>query len=110
MASAVPAGSSPVKSARAMLGPADFKQLVARRWRVSMIPTTALFVIYYGYILLIAVDKPLLAQKVGEVTTLGIPVGVAVIVLAWALTAAYVVWANRVYDLEPRRLREQVGK
>jgi uncharacterized membrane protein (DUF485 family) len=98
------------KSARAMLDSPDFKALVTRRWRVSMTLTAVLFVIYYGYILLIAVDKPFLARRVGEVTTLGIPVGIAVIVLAWALTAGYVVWANRVHDAEVRRLRDQVGR
>ena len=39
------------------------------------------------------------------VATWGIPMGAAVIVGAWALTAAYVIWANRVYDPEAERLR-----
>ena len=33
-------------------------------------------------------------------TTLGIPLGAAVIVGAWVLTAVYIVWANRHYDPE----------
>jgi uncharacterized membrane protein (DUF485 family) len=110
MANAVEAAPVPATSARAMLDSPEFKSLVARRWRVSLLLTAALFVVYYGFILLIALDKPRLAQKIGDVTTLGIPVGVGVIVLAWALTAAYVMWANTKYDVEVRRLREQVGK
>ena len=47
-----------------------------------------LFVVYYGFILLVATNKALLARRIGEVTTLGIPLGVAVIVAAWVLTAA----------------------
>ena len=65
-----------------------------------------LFVLYYGYILLIAVNKPLLAQRMGGATPIGIPLGAAVIVGSWVLTAIYVVWANRHYDPEAQRLRE----
>jgi uncharacterized membrane protein (DUF485 family) len=98
------------KSAREMLDSPEFRDLVRRRWRVSLVLTAALFVVYYGYILLIAADKPLVSRRVGEVTTLGIPLGVAVIGLSWALTAAYVAWANRVYDPEVARLRERLRK
>jgi uncharacterized membrane protein (DUF485 family) len=98
------------KSAREMLDSREFRDLVRRRWRVSIALTAALFVVYYGYILLIAADKPLVARRIGEVTTLGIPLGVAVILLSWALTAAYVVWANRVVDPEVARLRDRLRK
>ena len=46
------------QSARAMLDSAEFKRMVTQRWTVSMILTAVLFLIYYGYIVLIAVDKP----------------------------------------------------
>ena len=98
------------KSAREMLDSPEFRDVVRRRWRVSLVLTAALFVVYYGYILLIAADKPLVSRRIGEVTTLGIPLGVAVIVLSWALTAAYVVWANRAYDPEIARLRERLRR
>ena len=49
-----------------------------------------------------------MAQRIGEVTTLGIPLGVAVILVSWVLTAVYVVWANAAHDPEVRRLRDQV--
>jgi uncharacterized membrane protein (DUF485 family) len=97
-----------VKSVHELLESHDFKQLVAKRWSVSVILTIALFVIYYGYILLIGYNKPFLAQKIGEVTTLGIPLGVAVIILSWVLTVIYVVWANNVYDVEVQRLKDQL--
>ena len=93
---------------REVLESAEFRHLVARRWRLSLVLTAALFVIYYGFILLVAVNKPLLAMRIGTATTLGIPIGAAVIVLSWALTAAYVVWANVVYDREAERLRNQL--
>lgn len=93
------------RSVEEMLASAEFRRLVARRWRVSIALTAALFATYYGFILLVALDRTLLAQRIGEVTTLGIPLGVAVILVSWVLTAVYVVWANRSYDAEVARLR-----
>jgi uncharacterized membrane protein (DUF485 family) len=37
----------------------------------------------------------------------GIPLGAAVIVGSWVLTAIYIVWANRHYDREAARLAQQ---
>lgn len=96
-----------MKSAREMLASEELRRLVRRKWTVSVILTACLFVIYYGFILLIAVDKELLARKIGAATTLGIPLGVAVIVLSWVLTALYVLWANGSYDAAVRELTEQ---
>ena len=97
-----------VTSTRDMLASPAFRRMVSRRWQISIALTVALFVIYYGYILLIAVNKPFMARKIGDVTTIGIPLGVAVIVLSWVLTALYVVWANNVYDKEVKRLKEKL--
>jgi len=96
------------QSARAMLDSAEFKRMVTKRWTISVVLTIALFLIYYGYIMLIAVNRPFMARKIGEFTTLGIPLGIAVIVLSWLLTYAYVVWANRVHDVEVKRLKDKV--
>jgi len=95
---------------RALLESPDFHRLLARRWRVSLLLTTLLFVLYYGYIILIAVNRPLVSRKIGETTTIGIPLGVAVILGAWVLTALYVVWANRYYDGEAARLRDRLRR
>lgn len=96
------------KTARQLLDSPEFRRLVARRWAVSLALTAALFAAYYGFILLVALDKALLARRIGAVTTLGIPLGVGVILVAWVLTAVYVVWANRVYDPAVRRLRDSL--
>ena len=96
-------------TARELLESAAFRHLVRRRWSVALVLTFALFIIYYGFILLVAMERNLLTTRVGEVTTLGIVLGVAVLVLAWALTAVYVAWANRYYDPEVQRLRDQLG-
>ena len=59
--------------------------------------------------MLIAVNKPFLAVRVNGVTPIGIPLGAAVIVGSWVLTAAYIVWANRYYDPEVDSLRRSLS-
>lgn len=98
------------KSAHEVIESADFKALVKKRWTVSLVLLVLLFVSYYGYILVIATNKALVATKVGVVTTLAIPLGIAVIVFAWALTAYYVGWANKSYDPEVERLKGQLKR
>ena len=64
-------------------------------------------VAYYGFILLVAFDKPFLAQKLGSgVTTVGMPLGVAVIVFTILITWLYVRRANSEFDA----LTEQIVK
>ena len=61
--------------------------------------TLAGMLAYYGFILLVAFDKPLLAQKLGTgVTTLGMPLGVAVIVFTIIITWVYIRRANSEFD------------
>ncbi len=98
------------KSVHEIIESKEFKFLVARRWRVSLILLALLFISYYGYILLIAANKSFVATKIGEVTTLAIPLGIAAIVIAWILTAFYVVWANKLYDPEVERLKGELQK
>jgi uncharacterized membrane protein (DUF485 family) len=92
----------------AMLESREFRHLVSHRWRISLLLTAALFVLYYGYILLIALNKPLVSTRIWGSTPIGIPLGAAVILGSWVLTATYIVWANRHFDPEAARLREQV--
>jgi uncharacterized membrane protein (DUF485 family) len=83
----------------------EFKHLVSRRWKMSAVLLVLLFVSYYGYIVMVATAKEFVSQKIGEVTTLAIPLGIAAIVIAWVLTAFYVAWANKSYDPEVERLK-----
>jgi uncharacterized membrane protein (DUF485 family) len=96
------------KSVHDIVNSPKFKSLVTTRWTVSFILTALLFVIYYGYILLIAYDKDFLASKVGEYTNYGIVLGVLVIVLSWILTFIYVLWANFSYDKKVEELKKEI--
>jgi uncharacterized membrane protein (DUF485 family) len=97
-------------AARRVLESPEFGRLIRRRWTVSLLLTACLFLLYYGFILLVGLNKEVLASRIGDATTLGIPLGMGVIVGAWLLTAAYVVWANRRWDAEARRLRDRLER
>jgi uncharacterized membrane protein (DUF485 family) len=91
-----------------VLASPELRRLVRKRWTISLALCALLFTGYYGYVVAVAVAPEMLARRIDGVTTLGIPLGVGVIVLAWALTAAYVLWANRVYDPEVAALRKRL--
>ncbi|MGH7472037.1 MAG: DUF485 domain-containing protein [Longimicrobiales bacterium] len=55
---------------------------------------------------LIAFNKPLLATRIAPGLTLGILLGVLVIVGSWLLTWVYVRWANRHYDTAVDRINQ----
>jgi len=87
-----------------------FKRLVRLRWTVSLTLLTLLFILYYGYIFVVAEGKDFLIQKVGVHTNYGIIFGVGTIIGAWVLTIIYVVWANTVYDKEVKSLKDDFLK
>lgn len=74
--------------------------LVKLRKNYSILMTVLVMLVYYGYILLIAFDREMLAAKIGEgmTTSVGIPLGVGVIVITIVLTNIYVRRANREFD------------
>lgn len=76
-----------------------YTALVRDRARYGWRLTGLVLAAYFGFILLVAFDKPLLARSfAGGATSLGIPIGMAVIFLAILLTGLYVRRANRDYD------------
>jgi uncharacterized membrane protein (DUF485 family) len=72
--------------------------LAAARWRLAVLLTTTMTVVYVAFILLIAFNKPLLGRVLAPGLSLGILLGVLVIVVAWAIIVVYVRFANRHYD------------
>lgn len=77
----------------------QFQALVSRRSRFAWTLTVAMLIIYFGFVFVIAFAPTLLASPIGSgVTTIGIPIGVAVIVSAFLLTGIYVRRANSEFD------------
>ena len=87
----------------------QFQELVRQRSRFAWTLSIAMLVIYFGFILLVAFAKPLLAMKIGDgVTSLGIILGLGVILSAFILTGIYVQRANSRFDELTRRLTREV--
>ena len=76
----------------------SIRDLDAARWRVALALTAAMVVLYFGFILLVAYGRPLLAVQVVPGLSLGILLGALVIVVSWILTWVYVRWAATHYD------------
>jgi uncharacterized membrane protein (DUF485 family) len=72
--------------------------LAAAQWRLALSLTAAMMAIYFGFILLVAFDKPLLGTLLAPGLSLGTLLGALVIVAAWVLIWIYVRWANSHYD------------
>ena len=73
--------------------------------------TLLMMVVYYGYIALIAWNKPFLAQPLGNgVTTLGVPIGMGVIIFTIIITGIYVRRANGEFDRLTREILQDISK
>lgn len=85
----------------------DYIRLVSERSRFAWILTIVMLVIYFGFVLVIAFDPSLLGIPLAEgmVTTVGIPVGVGVILSAFVLTGVYVRRANGEFDELTKRIK-----
>jgi uncharacterized membrane protein (DUF485 family) len=87
-----------------------YQQLIRRRGRFSWLLSFIMLAIYFGYVLVIAFRRDILARPIADgVTTLGIPVGIAVILSGIALTGIYVLRMNRTFDPEMRDLLREYG-
>lgn len=80
----------------------EFLRLVKKRNTYSFIMIALVMICYYGYILLIAFNREFLAVKLsaGMTTSIGVPMGVGVILFTIAVTWIYVHRANTVFDAE----------
>jgi uncharacterized membrane protein (DUF485 family) len=92
-------GPTPDADAARILADPRFHTLVERRSAYAWTLTAIMVVVYLGFILLVAFDKPLMAMTpFGGATSLGIVLGLLVIVAAFVLTGLYVSRANREFD------------
>ena len=83
------------------------RDLDAARWRVALSLTAAMVLLYFGFILLVAYGRHVLAIQVVPGLTLGILLGALVIVASWLLTWVYVRWAATHYDPEVEALSRE---
>ncbi|HOB61017.1 MAG TPA: DUF485 domain-containing protein [Candidatus Competibacteraceae bacterium] len=87
-----------------------YHELISKRSRLAWILAIIMLVIYYGFVMIIAFNKQFLAQPLweGATTTIGIPIGVGVILSAFVLTGIYVIRANSEFDRLTNEIKEEV--
>jgi len=89
-----------------------YRELVRSRAALGGTLTLITLLIYFGFIGLIAYNPKFLGTPLAEglTTTVGIPIGVLVILSAFALTGVYVARANTTYDRLIREIIEDAQK
>ncbi|MDP2004188.1 MAG: DUF485 domain-containing protein [Rubrivivax sp.] len=89
----------------------SYRKLKATRSSFGWWLTLAAMVAYYGFILLVAFNKEFLATKIGAgVTTVGLPLGVGVILFTIIITNVYVRRANTEFDALNEEIKKDVLK
>lgn len=88
-----------------------YHELRRKRNSLGWFLAALMMLVYYGYIALIAFNKPFLAQPIGSgVTTLGIPIGMGVIVFTIIITGLYVRRANDEFDRLTAEILKEAAK
>lgn len=89
-----------------------FKELTSKRSRFAWLLSAIMLIVFYGYVLVVAFKPQLLAAKIAEGATLsiGVPIGAAIIILAWVLTTVYVARANGEFERLNREIIEDLKK
>lgn len=89
----------PFDDTQAVLRSPNFQTLVRERSRFAWTLSIVMLAVYLAFILLVAFAHELMATKIrGGPTSLGIVLGLAVIVFAFLLTGVYVSRANSRFD------------
>lgn len=88
-----------------------YQELQNKRNSFGVLLTIIMLVVYYGYIALIAFNKPFLAQPLGTgVTSIGIPIGMGVIIFTVLITGLYVNRANGEFDEMTKEILKDAAK
>ena len=88
-----------------------YQELKAKRSSFGWILTAMMMIVYYGFIMLVAFNKEFLIQKMGTgVMTIGMPIGMAVIVFTVVITGIYVRRANSEFDDLTEEIKKAVSK
>ena len=84
----------------------NFKSLTKRKSFVSWLLSAVTLLTYFSFILLVAFFPEILGLRMSDesIITIGIPIGVSIILLAFASTGIYVFIANREFDQTEKRI------
>jgi len=87
-----------------------YAELVKKRTGFAWLLSMVMLGIYYAFIIVIAFQPSLLATPIseGSVITVGIPVGVIIIISAFILTGFYVHRANTEFDVLTDEIKKEL--
>ena len=87
-----------------------YHEMVSKRSRFGWMMAILMLVVYYAFIMTIAFAPQVLGQPISNtsVITVGIPIGLGVILFAFLLTGIYVYQANTVFDRMNEELKKEV--
>lgn len=88
-----------------------YQELKRKRTSFGWLLTALMMIVYYGFILLVAFNKEFLIQRLGTgVMTIGMPIGMGVIVFTVVITGIYVRRANSEFDDLTEEIKKAVTK
>jgi uncharacterized membrane protein (DUF485 family) len=90
-----------------------YQQLIKKRSVFAWTLSAIVCLIYYGFIMIIAFKEKIgnvlgTSLNEGSITTVGIPIGVLVILSAFLLTGIYVWRANTEFDRLTKEIKDEV--
>ncbi|MFA7084198.1 MAG: DUF485 domain-containing protein [Arcobacteraceae bacterium] len=86
-----------------------YQELTSKRNSFSLKLSIFVLTMFYGFVLVIAFDKELLAVKLGEgVMTVSYPIGAAIIVISFITTLIYVRRANTEFEDLTNSIKDDV--
>ncbi len=88
----------------------EFKSLISKRNSIAATLSIVQLLLYFGFIALIAYNKPYLGKTISPTSdiTIGIPIAIGVIVLSVILGGIYAYWTNTSYDVSVKKIIERM--
>ena len=89
----------------------SYKELVEKRSSFSWKMAIAILVVYYAFILTIAFVPQVLGTPIGDgVMTIGIPIGIVIILFSFIMAGIYTVRANGEFDNLSNKVKDDLKK
>lgn len=89
----------------------SYIELVSKRSGFAWKLTILMLVVYYAFILVLAFNPEVLGASLsGGLTTVGIPVGIGIIIFSFVMTGIYVKRANSEFDDLSNKVKADLAK
>jgi uncharacterized membrane protein (DUF485 family) len=88
----------------------SYQELVTKRSSFGWKMAIAMLVVYYAFILIIAFSPKTLGISMGGVTTIGIPIGMLIILFSFIMAGIYTKRANSEFDDLAKKLKDDLKR